>query len=236
MNEFKAKVVVVTGGASGIGQAIVNRFVDLEAKVYMIDVKPNPYYVGDLNSKEDIEKFVNSILIKESKVDYIINNALPLSKGINNCSYEEFLSAQKVGLVAPYYLVKLLKDQLSTNASIINIGSTRAHMSQPQTESYAAAKGGIIALTHALSVSLAGIARVNAISPGWIDTKGYQPSPADKLQHTVHRIGHVNDIVEAVLFLCSSKSGFINGQEIVVDGGMSKQMIYHNDYGWKLEE
>ena len=108
-------------------------------------------------------------------------------------------------------------------------------MSQPQTESYSAAKGGIAALTHALAMSLAGRVRVNSISPGWIDTAFTEWHGADASQHPAGRVGHPLDIAHMVLFLCSDKAGFITGQDICIDGGMTRQMIYHNDHGWKLD-
>jgi NAD(P)-dependent dehydrogenase (short-subunit alcohol dehydrogenase family) len=191
--------------------------------------------VGDISKKETLEAFANEILGKHEKVDIIINNALPLMKGIDECSYEEFQYALSVGVTAPFYLVKLLAPHLATGASIVNISSSRDRMSQPQTESYTAAKGGIAALTHALAVSLAGRARVNSISPGWIDTTGTTYSGADAVQQPAGRVGNPMDIANMVLFLCSEKAGFITGENICIDGGMTKQMIYHGDNGWKLE-
>ena len=157
-------------------------------------------------------------------------------KGIDECTYQEFQYAMSVGVTAPFYLAKLLKDHLTEGASIINISSSRDRMSQPQTESYTAAKGGIAALTHALAVSLAGKARVNSISPGWIDTAYAVYEGADAVQQPAGRVGNPMDIANMVLFLCSDKAGFITGENICIDGGMTKQMIYHGDNGWKLEE
>lgn len=156
-------------------------------------------------------------------------------KGIDKCSYEEFEYALKVGVTAPFYMVKLLKDHLAEGASIVNISSSRDRMSQPQTESYTAAKGGIAALTHALAVSLAGKARVNSISPGWIDTDYKVYEGPDAYQQPAGRVGNPLDIANMVLFLCSEKAGFITGENICIDGGMTRQMIYHGDCGWKLE-
>ena len=156
-------------------------------------------------------------------------------KGIDECSYEEFEYALKVGVTAPFYMVKLLKDHLAEGASIVNISSSRDRMSQPQTESYTAAKGGIAALTHALAVSLAGKARVNSISPGWIDTDYKVYEGPDAYQQPTGRVGNPLDIANMVLFLCSEKAGFITGENICIDGGMTRQMIYHGDCGWKLE-
>ena len=109
-------------------------------------------------------------------------------------------------------------------------------MSQPQAESYTAAKGGISALTHALAVSLAGKARVNSISPVWIDTTGSEIRGPDALQQPVGRVGKPEDIAELALFLCSDKAGFLTGENICVDGGMTRQMIYHGEHGWYYRE
>lgn len=181
------------------------------------------------------EELTKLVIEKYGKVDFIVNNALPLMKGIDECSYEEFEYALKVGVTAPFYMVKLLKDHLAEGASIVNISSSRDRMSQPQTESYTAAKGGIAALTHALAVSLAGKARVNSISPGWIDTDYKVYEGPDAYQQPAGRVGNPLDIANMVLFLCSEKAGFITGENICIDGGMTRQMIYHGDCGWKLE-
>lgn len=233
--EFKDKVVVVTGGANGIGKCIAEQFAKNGSQVCVIDKVPGSHYVGDIADKCVIESFVKYIADNYGRVDYIINNALPIMKGIDDCSYEDFQYALSVGVAAPFYLVKLLMPYLTQGASIINISSSRDRMSQPQTESYTAAKGGIAALTHALAVSLASKARVNSISPGWIDTQYVEYEGADALQQPVGRVGNPMDIANMVLFLCSEKAGFITGENICIDGGMTKQMIYHADNGWKLE-
>ena len=232
---FKDKVVIVTGGANGIGQCIANEFRNQGAFVYVIDKQEGEHFVGDIAQKEVLESFTNMVLNKHSKVDIIINNALPLMKGIDECSYQEFQYALNVGVTAPFYLVKLLKNHLAKEASIVNISSSRDRMSQPQTESYTAAKGGIAALTHALAISLSGRARVNSISPGWIDTAYTVYEGPDATQQPAGRVGNPLDIAHMVLFLCSDKAGFITGENICIDGGMTKLMIYHGDQGWKLE-
>ena len=232
---FKDKVVVVTGGANGIGRCIADEFSNQGAVVCVIDKQEGKHFVGDISRKEVLEAFASEVLGKHDKVDIIINNALPLMKGIDECSYEEFQYALSVGVVAPFYLVKLFKSHLADGASIINISSSRDRMSQPQTESYTAAKGGIAALTHALAVSLAGKARVNSISPGWVDTACTVYEGSDAVQQPAGRVGNPMDIANMVLFLCSEKAGFITGENICIDGGMTKQMIYHGDHGWKLE-
>jgi NAD(P)-dependent dehydrogenase (short-subunit alcohol dehydrogenase family) len=175
------------------------------------------------------------VIRKYGHIDYLINNAKPLMKGIEDCTYEEFTYALNVGVTAPFYLTKLFQPYFRSGSSVVNISSSRDRMSQPQTESYTAAKGGIAALTHALAVSLSGRARVNSISPGWIDTAYTVYEGPDATQQPVGRVGNPMDIANMVLFLCSDKAGFITGENICIDGGMTKQMIYHGDHGWKLE-
>ena len=234
--DYKDKVVIVTGDAQGIGKCIVEEFRKQGALVEVIDNQEGlDHFVGDLSNRYAIEEFTKLVIEKYGKVDFIVNNALPLMKGIDECSYEEFEYALKVGVTAPFYMVKLLKDHLAEGASIVNISSSRDRMSQPQTESYTAAKGGIAALTHALAVSLAGKARVNSISPGWIDTDYKVYEGPDAYQQPAGRVGNPLDIANMVLFLCSEKAGFITGENICIDGGMTRQMIYHGDCGWKLE-
>ena len=232
---FTGKVAIVTGGAQGIGLCVADEFRKAGADVYVIDIQDGPHYVGDISRKETLEAFAAYVLERHEKVDYIINNALPIMKGIDECSYEDFEYALKVGVTAPFYLVKLLAGNLSDGASIVNLSSSRDRMSMPQTESYTAAKGGIAALTHALAVSLAGKARVNSISPGWIDTAYTVYEGPDAYQQPAGRVGNPMDIANMVLFLCSDKSGFITGENICIDGGMTRQMIYHGDNGWKLD-
>lgn len=234
MNEFADKVIIVTGGAQGIGQCVANAFRQQGAQVCIIDKQQGSHFVGDIAKKEVLEAFAKAVVEKYGYVDAIINNATPAMQGIETCSYEAFEEALRVGVTAPFYLVKLLKDHLRPGASIVNISSSREKMSMPQTESYTAAKGGISALTHALAISLAGRARVNAISPGWIDTESVAHEGADAFQQPVGRVGHPMDIAHMVLFLCSEKAGFITGENICIDGGMTKQMIYHNEHGWSL--
>ena len=233
--KFKNKVVVVTGGAHGIGQAIVEDFRKEGAVVEVIDKTPGTCFVGDIGNKETLEAFSSYVLEKHSHIDYLINNALPIMKGIDECSYEEFQYALSVGVTAPFYLTKLFKEHFNKDAVIVNISSSRDRMSQANTESYTAAKGGIAALTHALMMSLRGHVRVNSISPGWIDTHGNTYTGPDAYQQPAGRVGNPRDISSMVLFLCSSKASFINGENICIDGGMTKQMIYHEDGGWHLD-
>ena len=234
--EFEDKVVVITGGEHGIGKAIAESFLAEGANVTVIDVIDGTHYVGDISKKEVLEAFADEVLRKYGQVDVLVNNAPPMMKGLDECSYEEFQQALAVGVTAPFYLTKLFQEHFSQGASVINISSSRDRMSQPQTESYTAAKGGIAALTHALAVSLAGKVRVNSISPGWIDTDDTVYEGPDAVQQPVGRVGNPMDIANMVLFLCSEKAGFITGENICIDGGMTRQMIYHGDWGWSLEK
>ena len=235
MSEFQGKIAVITGGAHGIGQAIADAFRREGAAVHIIDTRPGDWFSGNIGEKETLEKFAEYILERTDHVDFIIHNAPPMMKGIDDCSYEDFQKALSVGVTAPFYLTKLLMPYLAPDASIINISSSRDRMSQPQTESYTAAKGGIAALTHALAISLAGKARVNSISPGWIDTTGSEITGPDAQQQPVGRVGKPEDIAELVMFLCSEKAGFITGENICADGGMTRLMIYHGEHGWTYE-
>ncbi len=233
--DFTGKVAVVTGGAQGIGRCIADELRRAGARVYVIDKQEGDHFVGDIADKQTLERFASHVIDDAGKVDILVNNALPLMKGISECSFEEFQYAMSVGVTAPFYLAKLFMPHFAAGASIINISSSRDRMSQPQTESYTAAKGGIAALTHALAVSLAGKVRVNSISPGWIDTAYTVYEGPDAVQQPVGRVGNPLDIANMVLYLCSDKAGFITGENICIDGGMTRQMIYHGDNNWKLE-
>ena len=251
--DFTNKNAIITGGANGIGRCIAEYFAAAEANVTIIDTDAHAgeaacgrfinvrFVHGDIANRETIEAYVNS---HTQPIDFVINNACISRRGIlSSCSWEDFEYVQRVGVTAPYYLVASLHKAglLAKGASIVNIASTRGAQSQADTESYSAAKGGILALTHAMSISLAGQARVNAISPGWIDVSAYhgegdstQHSKEDESQHPAGRIGRPEDIAEMVMFLCDNdRAGFITGENIVIDGGMSKLMVYHNDNGWR---
>jgi NAD(P)-dependent dehydrogenase (short-subunit alcohol dehydrogenase family) len=246
---FKDRTAIVTGGAKGIGRCIAENLLMTGAAVHVIDIDTDAgrdlesrhqmmtFFQGDVAKKAVLEAFAATLT---RPIDFLINNAC-IGRGglLAPCSYADFEYVQRVGVTAPYYLTGLLaqRDTLSPGASIINIASTRAMQSQPDTEAYSAAKGGLLALTHAMAVSLSGRARVNAISPGWIDTIGYDADSADHAQHPAGRIGVPKDIAQMVLYLCDNeKSGFITGQNFVIDGGISKLMVYHGDWGWQFDD
>jgi NAD(P)-dependent dehydrogenase (short-subunit alcohol dehydrogenase family) len=230
---FRDKIVVLTGGAGGIGKCIKEEFEKQGAVVCVIDIADHPGFIGDIGDEATLRRFVDEVIRRRGRVDYLINNAPPLFKGIDSCTYDEFNYALRVGVSAPFLLTQLLIPYFTEGAAIVNISSSRDRMSQPQSESYTAAKGGISALTHALAVSLAGKVRVNSISPGWIDTNYTVYEGPDAVQQPVGRVGNPLDIANMVLFLCSDKAGFITGENICIDGGMTKYMIYHNDFGWQ---
>ena len=185
---FKGKICVVTGGAKGIGRCILGEFAKQGAKVAFVDIDQGAgekalaelkaggaegmFYAGDIAEAAVLEGFAKEVIGRYGRVDFLINNACLSRKGIiSGCGYNDFNYVLKVGVTAPYLLAKLFKEHFSLGAAIVNIASTRALMSQPDRESYTAAKGGISALTHSLAVSLAGKVRVNCISPGWIDVR-----------------------------------------------------------------
>ena len=231
---FRDKVVVITGGAGGIGKCIAEEFRKEGAAVCVIDCAEGDHYVGDIGDKTTLEAFADQVIKTYGRVDVLVNNAPPAFKGIDTCSYEEFQQALAVGVTAPFYLSKLFASYFTDGASIINISSSRDRMSQPQSESYTAAKGGIAALTHGLAVSFAGKVRVNSVSPGWIDTEWKVYEGPDALQQPAGRVVNPMDIANMVLFLASNKAGFITGENICIDGGQTRLMIYHGDHGWTL--
>jgi len=190
---------------------------------------------GNAGVEEDVRSFAEKVLECFGRVDVLVNNACITRRGIlSGCSFEEFNEVLRVGVSAPYLLSLLFRDHFSRGASIVNIASTRSSMSQKDTESYSAAKGALTSLTHALAMSLSPFGvRVNSISPGWIDTGVFGIlSPEDAFQHPSGRVGSPEDIVKAVFFLCGSS--FVNAENLVIDGGMSRMMVYHGDEGWSF--
>jgi NAD(P)-dependent dehydrogenase (short-subunit alcohol dehydrogenase family) len=250
------KNCIVTGGANGIGRCITEELIKEGHFVFVIDTDKTSgkklsqkydescfgFFCGDIAEQQVLDSFVKEAVKRCAAIDVLVNNACLSRGGLLNCSYDDFNYVLRLGVTAPYYLTQQLMPYFNEGASIVNISSTRAVMSQANTESYTAAKGAISALTHAMCVTLSGRVRVNSISPGWIDTGAWQHDEAyeahfskeDLSQHPSGRVGVPDDIAQMVLFLCSDKSGFITGENITIDGGMTRQMIYHNDYGWSF--
>lgn len=251
--KMQEKVCVVTGGANGIGRCLVESFSAAGASVVFADTDaehgaklaarlPRAVFVhGDIAEEPVLYNIVRILQARFQRADVLVNNACVSRGGIlSGCGYDDFDYVLRLGVVAPYRLTMLLRPLFAPGASVVNISSTRALMSQPDTESYSAAKGGILSLTHALAASLAGKVRVNAVSPGWIDTgrfheDGYVASfsVSDLKQHFAGRVGAPEDIAAMVGFLCSPEASFITGQNFIVDGGMTRNMIYHEDFGWR---
>ncbi|ADU75303.1 NAD(P)-dependent dehydrogenase (short-subunit alcohol dehydrogenase family) [Acetivibrio thermocellus AD2] len=237
--------VIVTGGGHGIGKQICLDFLEAGDKVCFIDIdekrsadfaKEHPnlfYFHGDVADPLTLKKFVEYAMEKLQRIDVLVNNACRGSKGIlSSLPYEEFDYILSVGLKAPYELSRLCRDELIKNKGrIINIASTRAFQSEPDSEAYASAKGGIVALTHALAMSLGPDVLVNCIAPGWINvTEQQEFTREDCAAIPAGKVGTPKDISNMVLFLC--QQDFITGETIIVDGGMSKRMIYHGDWNW----
>ncbi len=231
--DMLGKVAVVTGGARGIGKAVAGAFRARGAAVEVIDKLPNDGFQGDIADESVLRAFASQVLSRHGQIDYLINNAMLTHNGLLSCGFDEFNEVLRVGITAPYFLTKLFMDHFREGGAVVNLSSTRYLMSQQNTESYSAAKGGITALTHAMAATLASRVRVNAVAPGWIDTADASFSTADNNQQPVGRVGVPEDIVNAVLFLCGEESSYITGQVLTVDGGMTKRMIYHGDEGWE---
>ena len=234
------KNVIVTGGGHGIGKGVVYKLLKDGYRVFVLEansvfveglrgdnenIKP---YLCDVGIPEEVESTVGEIIKAYPVIDCLVNNAgIGHFESIEAMSFEKWNRILSVNLSSIFYLVKYAKPFLSDNSAIVNIASTRALMSEPDSEVYAATKGGVVALTHAMAISLSPKTRVNCISPGWIEVNNYDGLTAsDHIQHPVGKVGHVTDIAEAVSFLLSEKASFITGQNIIIDGGMTKKMIY----------
>ena len=237
--------VIVTGGGNGIGKQICLDFLEAGDKVCFIDIDEAGssrlekehenlfFFHGDVADPLTLKSFVEYAMNKLTRIDVLVNNACTSKRGIlSGTSYEDFDYTLSVGLKAPYELSRLCKDELIKNKGrIINIASTRAFQSEPDSEAYASAKGGIVALTHALAISLGPDVLVNCIAPGWINVTEQQDfSVEDTAAIPAGKVGSPKDISNMVLFLC--QQDFITGETITVDGGMSRRMIYHGDWNW----
>jgi len=234
------KTAIVTGGAHGIGKGIVEKLLKEQCEVIVLDINSdylkelkNDYpqvetLLCDVGNPDEVQKTMKSIESLYGKINYLVNNAgIGVFKSIEDLSIEEWNRILSVNLSGMFYMVKFGKHLFSEHSSIVNIASTRALMSEPHGEAYGASKGGIVALTHALAISLGPKTRVNCVSPGWIEVNDYENlSEADHAQHPAGKVGRVEDVAETVWFLLSDKAAFITGQNFVADGGMTKKMIY----------
>lgn len=252
------KNMVLTGAAKGIGRALARHF-SQQMHIYAIDQDEQAlkelasqlpkdsfnYFVGDLAKEADLAAFVTWIKEQVDVIHALVHNAA-IDRGglLNQASYQDFMQTLQVNVGAAYYLVLHLSAIFGEEMAIVLLSSTRNHQSMPNNETYVSSKGAILSLTHALANSLKTKARVNTVSPGWIETADFQYpkqtaslSADDHAQQLVGRVGVPEDICQMVAFLLDSqKSGFITGQEMIVDGGMTKQMIYHDEYGWTYHQ
>lgn len=226
------KTALVTGGGRGIGRAVAARLLADGWRVVVADRDadgpPGARTVRcDVSDEAAVQGLVAGIEAREARLDGLVCNAgFGITKPLAQLSLAEWNSVLGTNLTSIFLLARAAEPRLrAANGSILTIASTRAHQSEPNSEAYAASKGGIVALTHALAASLAPV-RVNCISPGWIRTKGPAPSAEDHAQHWAGRVGQPEDIAAAAAFLLGPDSGFVTGTELVIDGGMTRKMIY----------
>ncbi len=227
------KTALVTGGGRGIGRAVAARLLADGWQVVVADREADGpagcrSVRVDVGDEGQVRALVAGIGAGEGRLDALVCNAgFGITKPLGQLSLAEWSSVLATNLTSTFLLARAGEAMLRTaKGAIVTIASTRAHQSEPDSEAYAASKGGLVALTHALAASFAGDIRVNCVSPGWILTKGPAPSAADDAQHWAGRVGRVEDIAAAVAFLLGGEAGFITGAELVVDGGMSRKMIY----------
>ena len=238
--------VVVTGGAQGIGRGITRRLLGDGWTVFALDLDAAKLddlaqdcgaaarlhrIVADVALEADVEAALRQVRDHVGRLDGLVCNAgIMIRKPLRALSLAEWNRVIAVNLSGPFLLARAAAPLMGAGgrgaASIVTIGSTRAHMSEPDTESYAASKGGLLALTHALSVSLGPAIRVNCISPGWIDVSGETLRPLDHAQHPAGRVGRVEDVASLAAWLLGAESGFVTGAEFVTDGGMTRRMLY----------
>ncbi len=250
--KFQGKCAIVTGGAQGIGRATAKHLLEQGAKVVIadtdaeagqeiveayLDVGEIHFTQVDVSSETSVESLISETAERLGGLDYLVNNAgTMIRKPVTDLSLDEWNEVLGVNLTGMFLCAKYAAPHLKrSRGAVVNVASSRAVMSEPDTESYAASKGGVVALTHALSVSLGPEVRVNAVSPGWISVSEWQKEaereaaslrPVDHEQHPVGRVGKPEDVAKLIGYLLSDESGFITGQNFVVDGGMTRKMIY----------
>ncbi|MBU6498509.1 MAG: SDR family oxidoreductase [Rhodospirillales bacterium] len=229
------RVALVTGAAGGIGAAIAADLHERGWHVVGADLRPAPplgrHVVADIADEAAVATLVAGIAADEGRLDALICNAgIMIRKPVTALGLAEWNRVLATNLTSTFLLARAATPLLrAAKGAIVTIASTRARMSEADTEAYAASKGGLVALTHALSVSLGPEIRVNCISPGWIDTNGAALRPIDHAQHPAGRVGTPADIASMAAFLIGPESGFITGAEFVIDGGMTRKMIYEPD-------
>ncbi len=244
------QVVLITGGAQGIGKGIALTFLKAGAQVALLDCNGPAgraaeqelalfgtvlFVEADIADEEEVTRAVTVVLERFGRLDVLVNNAaIMVRKPLFELSLSEWQRVLDVNLTGALLCVRACATELSRRkGAIINIASTRAVMSEADTESYAASKGGLVALTHALAISLGPEVRVNCISPGWIDVSAWQNlgeqepvSESDHRQHPAGRVGTPQDVAGLALFLADPSNGFLTGQNLTLDGGMTRKMIY----------
>jgi NAD(P)-dependent dehydrogenase (short-subunit alcohol dehydrogenase family) len=224
-------VALITGGARGIGAAIATRLQHNGWDVVIADRDPAPIgrsVVCDVSDEAAVTSLIAGIGTTEGRLDALICNAgFGITRPLEQLSLAEWSSVLATNLTSMFLVVRAAVSLLRTaRGAVVTVASTRAHMSEPNTEAYAASKGGVVALSHALAISLGPDVRVNCISPGWILTKGPEPTDAEHAFHPAGRVGTPEDIAALTAFLVGPDSGFITGSEFVVDGGVTRKMIY----------
>lgn len=227
-------VALVTGAAHGIGLATAARLARDGWSVVIADrEEPTPGFPArcvraDVSDEASVKALIGELRAREGRLDALISNAgFMIRKPIRDLSLAEWSAVIGTNLTATFLLVRAAEDLLrAARGAIVTLASTRAHQSEPNTESYSASKGGLLALTHALAVSFGPEIRVNCVSPGWIDTSGEQLRPEDHAQHPAGRVGRPEDVAALIAWLVGPESGFVTGAEFVTDGGMTRKMIY----------
>ncbi|MBL6456536.1 SDR family oxidoreductase [Belnapia sp. T6] len=227
------RVALVTGGARGIGRAIAARLAGDGWRVVIADREPAEGLPGrlvqaDVAEEAAVRSLVEGIAAREGRLDALVCNAgFMIRKPIAALSLDEWNAVLGTNLTSAFLLARAAEPLLrAARGAILTIASTRAHQSEPDTESYSASKGGLLALTHALAISLGPEVRVNCISPGWIDTQGEALRPEDHAQHPTGRVGRPEDVAALAAWLLGPESGFVTGAEFLTDGGMTRKMIY----------
>ncbi|MDP4172089.1 MAG: SDR family oxidoreductase [Bacillota bacterium] len=243
--KFNGQTVIITGGSNGIGEGIAKAFGRQGAIVCLADIDEErgkkvlrqieegggkaTFFKTDVRNEHDIIDLIDQVHEQFRKIDILINNAgKVIFKSLFEFTTEEWDDVMHTNLRSVFIASREAARKMAQGGRIINMASTRATMSEPDTQAYSASKGGIVSLTHSLAASLhpQGI-KVNCISPGWIQTVDYdQLKESDHLQHWSNRVGKPEDIAKACLYLADPENDFINGQNIVVDGGMTRKMIY----------